>query len=70
MRKVAKKLREEAEIIESKKVEVRREDVALKPFEIPFQSAETNGPIGKDLLELNHFNLPRKKLHISNITVM
>lgn len=37
MRLLAKKMREEAEELEEEKVDVRREDRTIKPFNIPFQ---------------------------------
>ncbi|MDO8518129.1 MAG: ATP-binding cassette domain-containing protein [bacterium] len=37
MRMVAKRMREKAEVLEEEKVEVRREDKAIRSFRIPFQ---------------------------------
>ena len=53
MRKVAKKLKQEAEAMESKQVDVRKEDKPLKNFSIPCQFG-----IGGDVLDLKSVSLP------------
>lgn len=57
MRKMAKKLKEDAEELESHKVNVRKEDHALKPFKIPFQATD-NGRVGVKLMTINSIALP------------
>lgn len=60
MRKMAKKLRESAEILESNKITVRKEDKALKPFIIPFQGTSGNerNPVGTKLMVINSISFP------------
>eukprot|EP01033_Poteriospumella_lacustris_P005030 gene5030-3591_t len=65
IRKVAKKLREDAEELESSKVAVRREDRALKPFAIPFQSAESTpglNSIPLRMMQVTSLHLPGDKV--------
>lgn len=50
MRNVAKKMREKIEVLESEKVEVRKEDKTIRPFEIPVQANFPN-----DLLKITSF---------------
>lgn len=60
MRKVAKKMREEAASLEEKKVDVRKEDVALKAFTIPLQQQKlrsTSG-LGAALLRVRSVSVP------------
>lgn len=45
MRNVAKKMREKIEILESEKVDVRREDKTIRPFFIPNQEDVMNEPL-------------------------
>jgi ATPase subunit of ABC transporter with duplicated ATPase domains len=52
MRMVAKRMREKAAELEEAKVEVRKEDKAIRPFRIPFQE----NLIG-DILVINSFNV-------------
>jgi ATPase subunit of ABC transporter with duplicated ATPase domains len=59
MRKVAKKLREAAEDLAENKVVVRREDRALRPFIIPFQTAkEGESSAGSKLMKMSSISLP------------
>lgn len=58
MRKVAKKLRETAEDLQSELVDVRKEDKALRPFKIPMQSNIAGGKV----LEINSIPFPRKSI--------
>jgi ATP-binding cassette, subfamily F, member 3 len=53
LRKVAKRMREDAEKMESMQVEVRREDKALRSFTIPCQFG-----IGGELIDLSAVSLP------------
>lgn len=55
MRMVAKRMREKAEMLEETKVDVRKEDKAIRSFRIPFQS----GVIG-ELLTINSLTVVRK----------
>lgn len=55
LRKVAKKMREEAEKFESQKVIVRKEDKTLKSFEIPLQK---DGVKGRTMMKINYLQLP------------
>ena len=57
MRKMAKKLKEDAESLESGKINVRKEDKAIKPFIIPYQKYEF-GSIGLKLMTINSITLP------------
>jgi ATP-binding cassette subfamily F protein 3 len=50
MRNVAKKMREKIEVLESEKVDVRKEDKTIRPFEIPVQSNFPN-----DLFKISSF---------------
>jgi ATPase subunit of ABC transporter with duplicated ATPase domains len=50
MRNVAKKMREKIEVLESEKVDVRKEDKTIRPFEIPVQSNFPN-----DLMKITSF---------------
>lgn len=51
MRVVAKKMKTKAEAMEDEKVEVRREDKTIRPFEIPAQR-----DIGGEILKITSFN--------------
>ena len=53
MRKVAKKLREEAEQMDEAKVIVRKEDVALKPFTIPIQKVTMQFLQTREMVTIN-----------------
>ena len=50
MRNVAKKMREKIEVLESEKIEVRKEDKTIRPFTIPVQRDFPN-----DLLKISSF---------------
>ncbi|MDA1079438.1 MAG: ATP-binding cassette domain-containing protein [bacterium] len=50
MRNVAKKMREKIDVLESEKVEVRKEDKTIRPFQIPVQA---NFPL--DVLKITSF---------------
>jgi ATP-binding cassette subfamily F protein 3 len=50
MRNVAKKMREKIEVLESEKVEVRKEDKTIRPFQIPVQNNFPN-----DLMKITSF---------------
>lgn len=58
MRGTAKKLREEAERVKGKVVDVRREDKHLRPFTIPMQSSSELRGAGTSILELFGIKLP------------
>jgi len=58
MRKVAKKLREDAVELENLKVTVRKEDVALKPFNIPLQVASMQQLQSRDMVTIRKVVLP------------
>lgn len=58
MRLVAKRMREEAEELESSKVEVRKEDRTIRPFTIPVQT-----DAGGDILTINAYNVISPKTH-------
>lgn len=63
MRKVAQKMREEAKVLEGQTVSVRKEDVALKPFIVPFQSAamtSQGGLIGSAIVVIDGVALPAR----------
>lgn len=58
MRLVAKKMRDEAEVMEEAKVEVRKEDKIIRPFTIPCQQ-----DIGGEILNITSFSvMERHKL--------
>lgn len=65
MRMVAKRMREKAEGLEEEKVEVRKEDKAIRPFRIPFQDG-----VGGELLTITSFTSMRggktqkRKVHV------
>ncbi len=61
MRLLAKKLREEVKEMEESKVDVRKEDKAIREFEIPVQS-DING----DILVLNELTIMKDKKVVSN----
>ncbi len=61
MRLLAKKLREEVKEMEESKVDVRKEDKAIREFEIPVQS-DING----DILVLNELTIMKDKEVVSN----
>jgi CHAD domain-containing protein len=58
MRKVAKKLRDEAEKMEELKISVRREDVALKPFAIPLQNVDMQHLQSREMVTINRVVRP------------
>ena len=58
MRKVAKKMREEAEQLQSQSVIVRKEDKAIEPFSIPFSILDSSFGGGATLLEISSVALP------------
>lgn len=58
MRKVAKKLRDEAEKMEDSKISVRREDVALKPFVIPVQNVDMQYLQTREMVTINRVVRP------------
>jgi len=62
MRKVAKKMRETAEQMEQEKVEVRREDKSLRPFEIPVQKDLSSSKV----LHIHAVPLPMKNTNHYN----
>jgi ATPase subunit of ABC transporter with duplicated ATPase domains len=63
MRKMAKKLKEDAEVLEAGKISVRKNDKELKSFVIPYQSQDTSSRgVGIDLLTINSITLPTGQL--------
>lgn len=62
MRKVAKKMREEAAELEDQKVDVRKEDIALKAFTIPLQEKKFRSTrnLGAALMQINAVHLPEE----------
>ncbi len=58
MRMVAKRMREKAEIMEEEKVDVRKEDRTIRPFNIPFQE----GLVG-EIVSISNFTVINSKTH-------
>lgn len=58
MRKVAKKLREEAVQMEDSRISVRREDTALKPFLIPVQNVDMQYLQSREMVTINRVVRP------------
>jgi ATPase subunit of ABC transporter with duplicated ATPase domains len=58
MRLLAKRMREEAALMEEEKVDVRKEDKTIRPFTIPFQE----GLVG-DILTVHGFSVMNPKTH-------
>jgi len=73
MRKVAKKLREDAVELEDLKVTVRKEDVALKPFSIPLQDVSMQQLQSRDMVTIRKVVLPgivRIVNYLNSITLL
>ncbi len=66
LRLVARKMREKAEEMEESKVEVRREDKTIRPFEIPVQE-ELSGEILKltEVSVIRHHHATPRKVEVS-----
>ena len=70
MRMVAKRMREKAEELEEAKLDVRKEDKAIRPFTIPFQEGLVGeiAHITSFTTIQKHKSIERKaKLHSANI---
>lgn len=66
LRLVARKMREKAEEMEASKVDVRREDKTIRPFEIPVQDDLSGEILGlKSVGIIRHHEATRKKVEIS-----
>lgn len=63
MRLVAKKMRDEVKVMEESKVDVRREDKTIRPFNIPLQEG-----IGGEILNISSFSIINKGKFIKRKT--